>query len=411
MLPTDLHSQTQTPMDVPEQGKNADEHRPSPHPRDDNEEQVSGQDTLGEPTPSTAEDSPPEELDIFKGQEHYRLSSPTTVGFDESRESDQVDELEESESETMDNEAANGGNNPASPHPSIPIRGDDNDTVNETIQGGEVNLPPPSDLRNVDAEDAFETGSPPPIDAPIGADLSNLTSDDPTENANNFSNPSDQHDHSSPEPNMLVVKQEVVSPSSVRRTHPPFFPVDQEIIDLTLDDDDESVPDDPDAQELDSANLEPSTPNSLFGSPTITSPNVLDQPLKSPSPDTRDIFDEIDAEWPSPPVKSPNPDVEEGDTTTETSVEQDSSTRKPSSHAFNDPDKSHFLSTDDQSHSFGIEISPSNASTRHNTPRPESPTMLQDVEVKEESALLESGLLEGISFFMDRNMHFPFQLL
>ena len=418
MLPTDLYSQTQTPMDIPEQGKNADERRPSPDPRDDNGEQVFGEDTLGEPSPSMAEDSPPEELDSFKkSQQHYRLSSPPTVGFDESRESDQVDELEESESETMDNEAANNEDNPASPHLSIPIRGDDNDTGSGTIQGGQVDFPPnspPSDLRNTDVEDAFDTGSPPPVDAPIGADLSNLTSDDPTEDVNNFSNPSDQHNHSSPEPNMLVVKQEVVSPASVRRTHPPFFTADQEIIDLTLDDDDDdddSVPDDPDAQELHSANLEPSTPNSLFGSPTITSPNILDQPLKSPSPDTRDIFDEIDAEWPSPPVKSPNPDVEEGDTTTQTSVEQDSSTRQPSVHAFNDPGKSHFLSTDDQSHSFGIEISPSNASTRHNTPRPESPTMLQDIEVKEESAVLESGLLEGISFFMDRNMHSSFQLL
>ena len=115
MLTTDLYSQTQTPMDILEQGKNADERRPSPHPRDDNGEQVFGEDTLGEPSPSTAQDPPLEELDSFKGQEHYRLSSPTTVGFDESRESDQVDELEESESETLDNEAANGGDNPASP--------------------------------------------------------------------------------------------------------------------------------------------------------------------------------------------------------------------------------------------------------------------------------------------------------
>jgi hypothetical protein len=382
-------------MDIPEQGENADEHRLAPHPRDDNEEQIFWEDTLGEPSPSIAEGSPTEELDSFKGQEHYRLSSPTTVGFDESRDSDQVDELEESGSETIDNEAANGEDNPSSPHLSIPMRGDDNDFGNVE---GEVDLPPnspPSDPRNIDAEDAFETGSPPPIDAPIGADLSNLNSDDPTEDANNFTTPSDQHNYSSPEPNMLVVKQEVVSPPSVRRTHPPFFPADQEIIDLTLDDDD-SVPDDPDAQELSSPNLEPSTPNSLFSSRTITSPNILDQPLKSPSPDTRDIFDEIDAEWPSPPVKSQNLDVEEDGTTTQTSIERDSSTRKSPAHAFNDPEKSHRLSNDDQSY---IEAPPSNASTRHNNPRPESLTILQDVEVKEESALMESGLLEGISHF------------
>lgn len=349
--------------------------------------------TLGEPSHSMAEDSSTEELDSFK--EHYRLSSPTTVGFDESRESDQVDELDESGSETIDNEAANGEDNPASPHLLIPMRGDDN----ETIQGGEVDLPPnssPSDLRNIDAEDVFGEGSTPPINAPIGVDLSNLNSDGPTENANNFSNPSDQHNYSSPEPNVLVVKQEVVSPPSVRRTHSPSFPADREIIDLTLDDDDDSVPDDP---ELCSTNLEPSTPNSLFSS------------LKSPSPNTRDIFDEIDAEWPSPPVKSQNLEVEEDDTTTQTSVGQDSPTRKSSANAFNDPEKSYLLSNNDQSHGLNIEAPPSNASTRDNTPCPESPAMLQDIEVKEESALLESGLLEGISFFLDRNIHAPFQLL
>ena len=384
-------------MDIPEQGENADGHRLSP-PRDDNGEQISGEDTLGEPSPSMVEDSPTEERDSFKGQEHCRLSSPTTVGFDESRESDQVDELEESESETIDNKVANGEKNPASPHLSIPMRGDDDDSGNETIQGREVDLPPysPSDLRNIDAEDAFEMGSPPPVDAPIGVDLSNLNSDDPTEDANNFSNPSDQHNYSSPEPNVLVVKQEVVSPPSVRKTHPPFFPADREIIDLTLDDDDDnSVRDDP---ELRSTNLEPSTPNSLFSSPTITLPNILDQPLKSPSPDTRDIFDEIDAEWPSPPVKSQNLDVEKDDTTTQTSIEQNSSTKKSSAHAFNDPEKSPLLSNNDQSHGLNIEAPPSNAPTRHNIPRPESPTMSQDIEVKEESALLEGGLLEGISF-------------
>ncbi|EDR05093.1 uncharacterized protein LACBIDRAFT_294980 [Laccaria bicolor S238N-H82] len=411
---------------IPEQGENDGERRLSPHPRDDNGEQVSGEDTLGEPSPSIAEDIPPEELDSFKGQEHDRLSSPTTVGFDESRESDhdQVDELEESGSETNDDEAADDEDDPASPRLSIPIEGDGNDTGNETIQRGEVDFPPnspPSDLRNIDAEDAFDTGSPPPIDAPIGADVSDLNFDDPTEDANNFSNPSDRHNYSSPEPNMLVVKQEVVSPPSVRRTHPPpsFFPAEQEIIDLTLDnedDDNDSVPHDPDVQELPSANLEPtfeddadsvpddldvqevpsatlepSTPHSLFGSPTINLPNIL-QPLNSPSPNTRDIFDEIDAEWPTPPVKSKNHDVGEGDTTTQTSVEQDST--KSSAHAFDDPEKSHLLSTDDQSHRLDVKTPPSNTSTRHHTPRPGSPTMVQDIEVKEESALLENELLE-----------------
>ena len=69
MLPTDFHSQTQTPMDIPKQSGTADERRSFPHPREDNGEQVSGEDTLVEPTPSMAEDSPTEELDSSKGQD------------------------------------------------------------------------------------------------------------------------------------------------------------------------------------------------------------------------------------------------------------------------------------------------------------------------------------------------------
>ena len=137
-----------------------------------------------------------------------------------------MDQLEESDSETIDSEAANDEDDSASPHLSIPIRRDDNDTGDETVQGGEVDLPPnspPSDLRSMDTVNPFKAGSPPPIDAQIAADLSNLNCDDPTEDANNFSNPSVQHNHWSPEPNMLVVKQEVVPPPSVRRT-PSFFP-------------------------------------------------------------------------------------------------------------------------------------------------------------------------------------------